>query len=141
MEEAQRYVQRKTISERKGSHPWLDGKCLDAIRNKHHCQGIEHFEAAARACTDAISSAHRKFIETKKAELKHGSKQWWSIAKTLLDGATKMSGIPSVKNSDGHWIHEAKEKQMHSHMCYRRNLFYQPICIQKFLSHAPRRRK
>ena len=60
-----------------------------------------------------ISSARCKFIKKKEAELKslkRGSKQWWSIAKTLLDGATKMSGVPSVKSGDGHWIHEAREE-------------------------------
>ena len=100
LEKVRRYVPRKTISECKGSHPWLDDQCLDAVRHKHHCQGTEHFEAAARACTDVISSAHRKFIKKQKAELKspkRGSKQWWSIAKTLLDGATNISGIPSVQ--------------------------------------------
>ena len=59
-----------------------------------------------------ISLAHCKFIEKNKAELKsmkRGSKQWWSIAKTLLDGTTICFGIPSVNNSDGHWIREARE--------------------------------
>ena len=30
--------------------------------------------------------------------------------KTLLDGATKTAGIPSLKSSDGQWLHEANEK-------------------------------
>ena len=86
---------------------------MEAIRHKHASQGSESYATAARACTDAISAAYRKYVIKKKDEmksLKRGSKQWWAIAKTLMDGATKTAGVPSLKTSDGQWIHEAKEK-------------------------------
>ena len=78
-----------------GTHPWLEEQCLEAIRHKHASQGSESSETASRACTDAISAAYLKYIE--KSDLKsirRGSKQWWAIAKTLMDGATKTVGIP-----------------------------------------------
>ena len=87
----------KHISESKGSHPWLEEQCLEAIRHKHASQGSESYETAARACTDSISAAYRKYIEKKKCDfkyLKRGSKQSWAIAKTLMGGATKTAGIP-----------------------------------------------
>ncbi len=110
---SRRHIPRKTISERKGSHPWLDEACLRAIQRKHECSGLASFEDAARACTNTISAAHAVFIDKKKAELrslKRGSKKWWKIAKGLLDGATTNAGIPSLRAADGSWIHDAVGK-------------------------------
>ena len=41
---SRRHIPRKTISERKGSHPWLDEACLRAIQRKHECSGLASFE-------------------------------------------------------------------------------------------------
>ena len=69
-DKARQYIPMKHISERKGSHPCVDEHCLEAIRHKHANQGTESYEAAARACTDAISAAYRKYIKKKKSDLK-----------------------------------------------------------------------
>ena len=113
LEHARRYIPRKTICERKGSHPWLDNECLKAIQHKHACQGQASFLSAAQTCTATISAAYSKFIEATRAELqtlKRGSKQWWSMAKCLMDGAGKRTGIPSLRVKDGLWLHGAGEK-------------------------------
>ena len=94
LEVAQRHIPRKNISERKGKHPWLDEKCLRAIQRKATSSSTPAFEEAARACTEAIASAYAACIKKKKVELqalKRGSKNWWMVAKSLLDGASNKS--------------------------------------------------
>ena len=62
LEKARQFVPMKHISKSKGSHPWLEEQCLEAICHKHASQGSESYETAARACTDAISAAYRKYV-------------------------------------------------------------------------------
>ena len=144
LEKARQCIPMTHISERKGSHPWLDEHCLEAIRHKHASQGSDSYEAAARACTDAISAAYRKYIEKKKSDfksLRRGSKQWWAIAKTLMDGATKTAGIPYLKQASGTGYTRRGGKPMLLLTCCRVNLSFPQICILKLFLLELRRHK
>ena len=110
---ARQHIPRKTIKERKGSHPWLDADCLHAIRRKRASDGTVLSEEATRTCTATIADAYTKYIEKKKAELralKRGSKKWWLVAKSLLDSASKRGGIPSLRDENGEWVHDPVHK-------------------------------
>ena len=42
--------------------------------------------------------------------LPKGSKKWWSLSKVLMDNAPAKSGIPSLREQGGDWIHDGKSK-------------------------------
>ena len=113
LDTASRYIPQRLLEERKGSHPWLNDACLRAVRHKHACEGSPTYADACVACSRALAGAYSSYITKVKDEmksLKRGSKKWWSIAKTLMDGAVHRSGIPPLRTAEGDWVQEPKRK-------------------------------
>ena len=111
--EAKRYIPTRTLRECKGTHPWLNDVCREAIMYKQSRFGSEEYKDACEACTRVLRQAHEEYIMKMREELRHlpkGSKRWWSLSKMLLDNAPSKSGIPSLKNAEDKWIHDGRGK-------------------------------
>ena len=58
-------------------------------------------------------SNYAVYISKMREELRSlpkGSKKWWSLSKVLMDNAPAKSGIPSLREQGGDWIHDGKSK-------------------------------
>ena len=111
--ETKKHIPTRTIRERKGSHPWLDDACRKAILSKHLRDGFDDYEEACQECTRVLREAYAAYINKVRAEMRslpRGSKRWWSLANTLMDGQPENRGIPSLRDASGKWVHDGREK-------------------------------
>ena len=109
MAEAKKYNPTRTLREHKGTHPWLNDGCREAILYKQSRVGTGEYNQACEACTRVLRQAHGQYISKIRDELSRlpkGSKRWWSLSKILLDNAPSKAGIPSPKDPENNWIHD-----------------------------------
>eukprot|EP00959_Pyramimonas_sp_CCMP1952_P347300 7274076-Pyramimonas_sp.AAC.1 len=67
--------------------------------------GTEHFPAACRACSDALSAARRAFIQrtgTKLRAIRRGNKRWWQCRSVFSSRVAKPISSP-LKKPSGSW--------------------------------------
>ena len=106
-------VPRKRVLERKSTHPWLTEQVLELVAAKQQAKGTPEEAQAATACSKATLEAYWAYVERVKkelAELKAGSRKWWSKSTELLELKGKTCSIPALKNIDGEWVTTAKGK-------------------------------
>ena len=110
---SRQHIPTRTLREYKGTHPWLDDDCRDAILAKHKRDGQDDYTDACQRCTDVLSrhfALHIQKIRDEMRALPRGSKKWWRLSKQLMDCASHRSGIPSLRAASGEWVHKGKEK-------------------------------
>ena len=110
---ARRHIPTRTIQERKGSHPWLDDACRDAIAAKHAREGSDDYKDSCLQCTAVLKDRFGCYVNKVREEmnsLSKGSKKWWKLSKILMDGSHARSGIPSLRSGSGEWLHDGKSK-------------------------------
>ena len=113
LEAARRHIRTRQIVEHKGSHPWLSDACRKAIAEKHALFGTDGFEAACVSCTETLRREYAAYASKLRADmvlLPKGSKKWWTMCNSLMDGCQRGSGIPSLRSSSGDWVHDPKLK-------------------------------
>ena len=113
LSEARKFIPMRVLKEFKGSHPWLNDACRNAILHKQSCEGTSEYTAAAETCTHILRAEYAVYISKMREELRSlpkGSKKWWSLSKVLMDNAPAKSGIPSLREQGGDWIHDGKSK-------------------------------
>ena len=113
LKEAKQYIPTRTVKEFKGTNPWLNDVCREAIVHKHSKEGTDGYKDASEQCTRTLRNAYGGYIHKTREELKslpRGSKRWWSLNKILMDNAPSKSGIPSLREPGSQWVHDAREK-------------------------------
>ena len=80
-------VPQRFIQERKSTHPWINERVLSLVENKHEMVGTDREEEARDACSKGLLEEFCKFVQREKhrlANIRRGSKAWWSISSRLL---------------------------------------------------------
>ena len=133
LKEAKQYIPTRTVKEFKGTHPWLNDVCREAIVHKHSKEGTDGYKDASEQCTRTLRNAYGGYIDKTREELKslpRGSKRWWSLNKILMDNAPSKSGIPSLREPGGEWVHDAREKaDMFAHTFSAK--FVLPVAVEE----------
>jgi len=106
-------IGKRTITEFKSTHPWVNESVVAAVERKNFAKGTLEEEEAAIACSETLLDEFQDFVVRTKEELKslqHGSKLWWQKSKQLMGEPTKLSSILALKTEDGTWILESGGK-------------------------------
>ena len=64
-----KFIPQREIKNRKGTLPWLDDKCRNAVAVKNAVEGTDEYEIACLACIKVLGEAHAKYIAKIKAKL------------------------------------------------------------------------
>ena len=62
---------------------------------------------------EIFKEEYKKYTEVLKGKLRtlpKGSKLWWRLNRELLHNTPCRQATPSLKNSCGEWVHDAKQK-------------------------------
>ena len=111
--EAAAFIPRKRITPRRGTHPWINQRCLELIRRKHEAYGTAAFAERQRLCSTGLMVEYNKFVLRTKdrlASLPRSSKMWWKTSKHLMMKGAASSVIPPVQDERGQWALSAKAK-------------------------------
>ena len=102
----QRNVPQRELFERKSKHPWINERCLEAIRAKNSSTGnADHVEISSR-CSAILLEEYHLYIERmrdKLSKVKRGSKEWWKVTSEIVQKAGKTSSIAGLKSDNG-WV-------------------------------------
>ena len=107
------YIPQSELQIKKSTHPWLNTECERAIERKCAAEGCANYEIVRQECADTLRSSYCKYIfalRDKISELPKGSKKWWSLNRELLCKKARVSAIPPLKNTDGQWLTDPKDK-------------------------------
>ena len=110
---ANQFIPTRTLREVKGTHPWLNNECRAAISHKHLREGYSDYKDACELCTQTLRLAYVGYVDTIREELRalpKGSKKWWALSKVLMDNAPSKSGIASLRDQNGKWVHDGHGK-------------------------------
>ena len=72
------HIPRRQLNITKKSHPWINDRSRNAIREKTNDEGTDGFKAAATKCAKFLSEEREKHVQhvkQKMAKLPAGSKQ------------------------------------------------------------------
>ena len=111
----------RILVERKSTHPWLNSRVLEAIARKQAASGTNAEPEASRVCNELILCEFTKFMNSARehlGNLRRGSKQWWGLARQLLNHKSKSSSVPALKTSTGDWIMDAHGKSVQMASCF-----------------------
>lgn len=100
-------IGRKWVTMQKSTHPWLNDRVVEKVKEKTRAEGTPNEQAAAQTCSAAILEEQRAWSDRMKLEMhsmRTGSKAWWGRSKQLLDLHQKVSSIPALKNPSGQWV-------------------------------------
>ena len=107
-----RHIPRRDILERKSAHPWINDRCLDAIKHKNLAAGTIRFAAECSSCSRVLFEEfleHVKRMRDKLLREKRGSKQWWRTSNQIMDKSAARMSVPSLQIASG-WVHDSAEK-------------------------------
>ena len=112
MDKVSESIEKKQINVRKSTHPWLNSRVEQAVKEK--AQALpEHLDAASKRCSTIIKEEHTLWVERSKAQLKDlppSSKEWWKRSRQLALQKEQISSIPALKSTDGEWVVSAQRK-------------------------------
>ena len=98
---------------RKSTHPWINDKVLQLVREKMAAEGTAKIEECRKRCSACIMEEYGKYIIKEKRSLQDmpkGAKAWWSRSRRLIQKKGVVSSIPALKNTENQWVLDAKEK-------------------------------
>ena len=116
LQAAQECIPKKELCEKKSTHPWVNDRVLEMVRQKEAAAGTEHARSACEACSACLKEEFEKYIEKEREQLKkepRASKGWWSKTRRLLNLRGRTCGIPALKKYGGAWCTDAKSKADH----------------------------
>ncbi len=96
LRKAKEFISYRPARFHKSSHPWVNGKVMDAIECKCKAYGTPGFPAAAERCRQVLVDeykAYRQRTREKLSSLPRGSKAWWRHDRELLDRKAEISSI------------------------------------------------
>ena len=113
LEMAEQAIGKRTISEKKTTHPWLTERAVQAVAKRDTMAGTELEKDAVLECSRIMKEDREQYIAKMKQELlslKQGSKQWWRKSQQLMGEEAKICSIPALKSNENVWILNAKGK-------------------------------
>jgi hypothetical protein len=116
LQAAWKHIPRKEIKQRKCSHPWVNSRVLELVKQKHLAAGTPEARTAGEVCSAGVAEEFAKYVEKEKARLKEqprASKGWWSMTRRLLSQKGRTCSIPALRKGDGEWCMGAEEKANH----------------------------
>ena len=116
---ANQFIPQRTLTERKSTHPWMNDRVIDLVRQKRDAEGTEREEECRTNCSGSILEEHTKFVARVRAalqEIQRGKKWWWSTSRRLLRKKCVVSSIPALRASDGKWVHEVKSQSFRNYL-------------------------
>ena len=66
---AEGFVPKKSVVDRKSTHPWLNERVVKLVQSKEEAEGTERELEAAEACSTAVLEEYRTYVSRTKAEL------------------------------------------------------------------------
>jgi hypothetical protein len=111
--EAEECIPRKVLHERKSTHPWVNKRVLDLVKEKHAAEGKPDSIKVIQECSKGIREEFWKYVASERDKLKKQSiatKGWWSNSRRLLQQRGKTCSIPPLKAKDGQWCKDPKSK-------------------------------
>ena len=109
---AEQCIPKRTLQQKKSTHPWLTGEVEELVEAKRAAEGTPHEREAAEACSDGILKKFLEFTSTcaeKLQQLRAGSKGWWTKSRQLMDQKPRVCSIPALKHKDA-WVFDPAEK-------------------------------
>ena len=106
------HVGKRTLTEQKKSHPWLNKETCELVRKKREAEGTEEEAEATAKCSEGLAQAYKEHAAKTKAEMLEmpaSSKHWWKRAKELQRRVGTVSGVPALKDKKT-WVFDAEEK-------------------------------
>ncbi len=107
-----RHIPEREIIERKTAHPWINERCVEAIRSKNASFGTDNFGVKSAECNAVIFEEFIAYVERMRDKLrkeKRGSKSWWRLTNEIMQKTAKSCQIPALKSGDS-WLHEPLAK-------------------------------
>ena len=107
-----KHIPRAKVKNIKSTHPWLNNKSKEAIRQKNAAEGTERFEEQRTKCAQVLKEERAKWIQltkTKLANLPRSSKRWWRLNRELLHRKANIVSIPTLREGT-EWLSDATSK-------------------------------
>lgn len=108
-----RHISKRTLRERKSSHPWINDVALRLIAKKRDAFGTADEQNACDECSAGLRTEFGRHVERTKNDLQRlprASKPWWAKSRELLRQKCKNNGIPALRGAAGAWIVDPREK-------------------------------
>ena len=99
---ALRHIPQRTRREHKSTHPWVNARVQELVEGKKAAQDSSREEECTKACSKGIMEEYGKYVARESGKLQGmpgGCKQWWSIARRLMQRKGVCSSIPALRNS------------------------------------------
>ena len=103
----------KTIVQQRGTHPWLNARCLELVDAKMAAEGTENYKAMVAACSKGLFDEYLLYTQRVKEKLKKlpsGSKRWWKLSHNLLLEPESNCCIPPLLKPDENWALSSEAK-------------------------------
>jgi hypothetical protein len=116
LETADKNIPKKTIQDKKSTHPWVNRKVIELVMQKNAAAGTERAEELSKACSVGTKEEYAKYVEKEKTRLRsesRASKGWWARTRRLLRQQGKTCSIPALRKRNGEWCRDAKTKADH----------------------------
>ena len=107
------FISRRWLKERKSTHPWINDRVLEVVKEKIRAEGTDAEEECRKRCSTCIMEEYGKYIDRERnhlRELPRGSKSWWSRSRRLMEKKGVVSSIPALKDPESNWVVLAREK-------------------------------
>ena len=106
-------VPQRLLGEKKSTHPWLNERVAQLVKEKKEAEGTAQEQEATEACSKGVLEEYRAYVNRVRAELaelKAGSKKWWTKTQELLKEKSKTCNVPALRKPDKTWVTTAKGK-------------------------------
>ena len=107
-----RHIPSRVLHERKSAHPWVNDRCLSAIRMKNAAVGTDNSASEAKRCSDILFEEYLSYVRRMRDKLgkaKRGSKHWWKLANEIMNKDPVSASIPALRSESG-WAHDPTSK-------------------------------
>ena len=109
----ERHIPVRDISIRKTLHPWINDRCLAAVRTKNSAAGTASFLDETQRCNGVLFEEYVAYVKRMRDKLqteKRGSKAWWKLANQIMDKDAGTAPIPALQTTTGCWVNEPSAK-------------------------------
>jgi hypothetical protein len=112
LELSARFIPKRTLKDRKTTHPWVNDRVVGLVREKRNAEGTEKEEEGRSRYSAGILEEYGKYIareRVKLLEMRRGAKGWWTKSRRLLQKKGTVSSIPALRE-EKQWVLDAKSK-------------------------------
>lgn len=111
---AKEFVPPTILKETESTHPWINERVMELVRQKHTAGNTTQAGAALEASSRGLKEEFEKHVGREKEALQKApkaTKGWRAKSGRLLRQRARTSAIPALRNGSGEWILEAKGKR------------------------------